>query len=76
LNDARVIDDIDSATGLSRGRFAISPAGHLVTLPIHAPLKTGWRWATAGDLKPKVSAPAAGSLRPADDVAIEVSVEE
>ncbi len=39
--------------------FVVSPAGNVVKLGRCAPLKAGWRLATAADLKPKAVAPKA-----------------
>lgn len=39
------IHDVDPETGKSRGRLAFNPRGALVTLPLSAPLKPGWRYA-------------------------------
>jgi len=51
------------------GYYAISPAGHLVIVPAHAPLKAGFRLATAGDLRP---APVAAD----PDPIVEIHVDE
>lgn len=52
------IHEIDPATGLSRGIYAIDPSGHLITLGRTQSIRAGFRYATQGEIDGTSVAPA------------------
>lgn len=51
------IHEIDPATGLSRGIYAIDPTGNLITLGRTQSIKAGFRYATQGEIDGTSQAP-------------------
>lgn len=66
MDDKRIHEYGTDATGkqVSRGYYAISPAGHLVLLPPSAPLKEGFRVATTADVAEKEKCAVKASAKP------------
>lgn len=50
MSEIREYGDSASDVKICRGRYVVDPRGNVVLLPLTAPLKNGWRIATAADL--------------------------